>query len=141
MLARKLEEYEEEYESVPVPQQTPTQAPQSQHLTAAQQARAYAQSREGRRAVVRRSNLRSRIATMLLLGGAMLGALIYVDSMVAAKGFEIVQLRTQAVKLEAENAQLKITNAHLKSPQRIKEIATQKLGLTVSDKVYFADSK
>ncbi len=71
----------------------------------------------------------------------MLGALIYVDSLVAAKGFDIIQIRSQAVKLEAENAQLKITNAHLKSPQRIKEIATQKLGMTVSDKVYFAESK
>lgn len=139
MLARKLEEeYEEDYEEY-LPQQQ--EAPQPQHLSTVQQAQAYAQNREGRRAVVHRSNLRSRIATMLLVGGAMLGILIYVNSLVAAKGFEIVQLRTQAVKMEAENAQLKITNAHLKSPQRIKEIATQKLGMTVSDKVYFAESK
>ena len=139
MLARKLEEYEEEYEEYLPQQQDVPQPPQQ--VTTAQQIQAYAQNREGRRAVVRRSNLRSRIATMLLMAGAMLGILIYVNSLVAAKGFELVQLRTQAVKMEAENAQLKITNAHLKSPQRIKEIATQKLGMTVSDKVYFAESK
>ena len=50
-------------------------------------------------------------------------------------------MRTEAAKLEAENAKLRIANAQLKNPTRVKEIAEQKLGMGVSEQVYFAEGK
>lgn len=101
----------------------------------------YAQRRLVRRKVVRRSNLRGKIALLVLLVTVLAGIITFESSVIASKGFEIVQIRTEAAKLEQENALLKISNAQMKNPQRIKEIAQQKLGMVVSDKVYFAEGK
>lgn len=124
MLARKLAE--EEYEELPQRKKTHED---------------YGQRPELRRRVVRRSNLRGKAAILLLLITILAGITTLESSVIASKGFEIVQIRTEAAKLEKENALLKISNAQLKNPQRIKEIAQQKLGMILSEQVYFAEGK
>lgn len=124
MLARKLAE--EEYEELPQRKKTHED---------------YGQRREPRRRVVRRSNLRGKAAILLLLITVLAGITTLESSVIASKGFEIVQIRTEAAKLEKENALLKISNAQMKNPQRIKEIAQQKLGMILSEQVYFAEGK
>ena len=98
--------------------------------------------RSPQRKIIRRSNnLRGKAAILLLLITVLAGIITLESSVIASKGFEIVQIRTEAAKLEQENALLKISNAQLKNPQRIKEIAQQKLGMILSEQVYFAEGK
>lgn len=123
MLARKLAE--EEYEEFSRPKKT--------HENFV--------PRPPQRKIVRRSNLRGKAAILLLLVTVLAGIITLESSVIASKGFEIVQIRTEAAKLEQENALLKISNAQLKNPQRIKEIAQQKLGMILSEQVYFAEGK
>ena len=136
MLARKLAEPEEE-EEYAYPQAEPQPARIADPAERAKQE--YLRKQQAMLAAVQKKRLRGKIAAMLLAFMAIIGFLIYQNSMIAARGYEIVQVRMQAVKLEAENAQLKITNAHLKSPQRIRDIATSQLGMSIADHVYFAD--
>lgn len=124
MLARKLAE--EEYEALPQRKKTHED---------------YGQRHEPRRRVIRHSNLRGKAAILLLLITILAGITTLESSVIASKGFEIVQIRTEAAKVEKENALLKISNAQLKNPQRIKEIAQQKLGMILSEQVYFAEGK
>lgn len=126
MLARQLEE-EEYYEELP-----------RQQVTAHRQ---YEQNRLIRRRIVKRNNLRSRMAILLIVVSVLAVFITARSSVIAGRGFEIVQMRTEAAKLEAENARLRIANAQLKNPTRVKEIAEQKLGMGVSEQVYFAEGK
>jgi len=101
----------------------------------------YIKRQKARRRVVRRSNLRGKAAILLLLITAIAGIITFEASVIASKGIDIVNIRTEAAKLELENSQLRISNAQMKSPQRIKAIAQQRLGMTVADQVYFAEGK
>ena len=136
MLARKLAELEEEeeYEYPQAKLQPMRIADPAERAT-----QEYIRNQQAMLAAADKKRLRGKIAAMLLAFMAIIGFLIYQNSMIAAKGYEIVQTRMQAVKLETENAQLRITNAHLKSPQRIRDIATSQLGMSIADHVYFAD--
>ena len=49
--------------------------------------------------------------------------------------------RRFAALLEKENEALRVEIAHLKSPQRIKELATAKLGMIVPESAYFSSEK
>lgn len=135
MPARRLaEEYEYEYGQsaiLPVRPKDP----------AARAGDEYARKRQELLLKVQRKRFRSKICVMLLAVTVLIGIIIYQNSLIAAKGYEIVKIRMEAVNLEAENARLRITNAHLKSPARIKEIATRELGMVIADRVYFADTK
>lgn len=53
-------------------------------------------------------------------------------------GYELVQLKAQAAKMERENEALRLEIARLKSPQRIQHIATSRLGMVVPQNVYCA---
>ena len=129
MLARQLGE-EEYYEELP-----------RQQVTAHRQHRQYEQNRLIRRRIVKRNNLRSRMAILLIVVSVLAVFITARSSVIAGRGFEIVQMRTEAAKLEAENARLRIANAQLKNPTRVKEIAEHKLGMGVSEQVYFAEGK
>ena len=124
MLAHKLAE--EEYEVLPQQRESHED---------------YIKRQKARRRVVRRSNLRGKAAILLLLITAIAGIITFEASVIASKGIDIVNIRTEAAKLELENSQLRISNAQMKSPQRIKAIAQQRLGMTVTDQVYFAEGK
>ena len=59
----------------------------------------------------------------------------------ASRGYDLVHTEQQAEALEQENERLKIDIARLKSPQRIKDIATKDLGMEVPQQVYFVHAK
>ena len=59
----------------------------------------------------------------------------------ATRGYELVQMQNQAAQLENENKQLELKIAEMRSPERIKNIATNQLGMSVPRDVYFAAEK
>ena len=76
---------------------------------------------------------------ILFLVAAVMALLVTVGSGVSAsRGYALVATQNQAEQLEQENERLRIENAKLKSPQRIKDIAEGELGMTVHKKIYFA---
>ena len=56
----------------------------------------------------------------------------------ASRGYDLVQIQQQTQALEKENEHLKIEIAQMKSPERIRRIATDKLGMSTPKNVYFA---
>lgn len=56
----------------------------------------------------------------------------------ASRGYALIATQKQATELEQENERLKIEIAHLKSPERIKAIATDQLGMQIPKRTYFA---
>ena len=59
----------------------------------------------------------------------------------ASRGYELVAIQQQAEQKEQENERLKIEIAKLKSPDRIKAIAKDQLGMEVPRQTYFSSEK
>lgn len=75
---------------------------------------------------------------VLFLTIAILALLVTIGSGVSAsRGYALVEVQRQAEQLEQENERLKIDIAKLKSPERIKAIAKDKLGMEVPKRTYF----
>lgn len=75
---------------------------------------------------------------VLFLTIAILALLVTIGSGVSAsRGYALVEVQRQAEQLEQENERLKIDIAKLKSPERIKTIAKDKLGMEVPKITYF----
>jgi len=55
-------------------------------------------------------------------------------------GYDLVQLKSQAMSLQRENELLRLDIAKLKSPQRIQYIATAKLGMVMPQNIYHAET-
>jgi len=55
-------------------------------------------------------------------------------------GYDLVQMKSQALSLQRENELLRLDIAKLKSPQRIQYIATAELGMVMPQNVYRAES-
>lgn len=85
--------------------------------------------------------LRSRCVFLVLLLTVMGMIITLRSSMGATNGYEVVQIQQEAAQLEQENERLKVDIAQLKSPQRIKNIAAQDLGMVVPQQVYFSSDK
>lgn len=67
---------------------------------------------------------------------ALMAMLVTVQSeYVVSSGYDLVQMKAQAAKLEKENELLKLEIAKLKSPQRIEYIATTQLGMVLPQAV------
>ena len=78
-------------------------------------------------------------AQLLFLTMAVLALLVTVGSGVSAsRGYALIEAQQQADRLEQENERLKIDIAKLKSPDRIKSIATDKLGMEVPKRTYYS---
>ena len=76
---------------------------------------------------------------IIFVAAAVLAMLVTVCSgLNASRGYALVAVQQQAEQLEQENERLRVENAKLRSPQRIKAIATQELGMDVPQNVYFA---
>ena len=76
---------------------------------------------------------------ILFLVAAVMALLVTVGSGVSAsRGYALVATQSQAEQLEQENERLRIENAKLKAPQRIKDSAEGELGMTIPKKIYFA---
>jgi len=55
-------------------------------------------------------------------------------------GYDLVQLKSQAISMQRENELLRLDIAKLKSPQRIQTIATAELGMVMPQNVYCAEN-
>ena len=79
---------------------------------------------------------------MLFLTMTVLMLLVTVGSGInASRGYELVAIQQQAEQMEQENERLKIEIAKLKSPDRIKAIAKDQLGMEVPRQTYFSVEK
>ena len=79
---------------------------------------------------------------LLFLTMTVLALLVTVGSGISAsRGYELVAIQQQADQLEQENDRLKIEMAKLKSPERIKSIARDQLGMEVPRQTYFSSEK
>jgi len=85
--------------------------------------------------------LRSRCCRLLILLSVMAIVVTFRSGMSASRGYDLVQIQQETSRLENENERLKIEIAHMKSPQRIKAIATQQLNMVVPKSVYFASER
>lgn len=59
----------------------------------------------------------------------------------ASRGYALVATNNQAQQLELENERLRVEIAKLKSPERIKRIAEDELGMVVPRKMYFSHER
>ena len=79
---------------------------------------------------------RCRLAFVII---SILAMLVVIRSGISAsRGYALVATQNQAQQIEQENERLKIEIAKLKSPQRIKQIAADELGMDVPNKMYFS---
>ena len=85
--------------------------------------------------------LRSRCRVFFLVFTIFAMAVVIRSGIIASRGYALVATNNQADNLELENERLRVEIAQLKSPQRIKEIATTKLGMIVPPKTYFSHDR
>lgn len=72
---------------------------------------------------------------------AIMAMLVTVQSEVIVRsGYGLVQLKEQAAALEKENELLRLEIAKLKSPQRIQDIAVNKLGMVAPQTMLYANT-
>lgn len=87
------------------------------------------------------ADLRNRAAILALAVTVAVSVITVRSGISATRGYELVQMQRAAAQLERENQQLEIDIARLKAPQRIRDIATNELGMIVPQDVYFAAGK
>ena len=86
-------------------------------------------------------NLRSRCQIAFIII-SILAMLVTIRSGISAsRGYALVATQNQAQQLEQENERLRVEIAKLKSPQRIKQIASDELGMVVPKKMYFSHER
>ena len=84
------------------------------------------------------THLRSRCFLLLALICVMAMAVTIRSGITASRGYDLVKVQQQAEALEKENEHLRIEIAQMKSPERVRRIATEKLGMSTPKTVYFA---
>lgn len=79
---------------------------------------------------------------ILFLTVASLAMLVTIGSGISAsRGYALIEVQQKADQLEQENERLKIDIARLKSPERIKSIASEQLDMDVPQSTYFSHEK
>ena len=71
------------------------------------------------------------LTSFVLLAGLCVVPLYMMTGILAEKGYEMQDLRTQVITLEKQNESMRIEIAQLESPKRIQSIAESKLGMYV----------
>lgn len=87
------------------------------------------------------ADLRNRCLVLFVLIAILSMGLALHRGISAERGYQMAEMRRQASRMEKENEALRVEIAHLKSPQRIKELATAKLGMIVPESAYFSSEK
>lgn len=82
--------------------------------------------------------LRSRCRLAFLIISLLAMLVVIRSGISASRGYALVETQNQAQSIEMENERLRIEIAKLKSPQRIKQIAADELGMGVPAKMYFS---
>lgn len=75
--------------------------------------------------------------TVILLSAIAIMFTVQSEAIIRA-GYNLVQTKAQLAKVEKENQLLRLDIAKLKSPQRIKQIATSELGMVIPNNIYYA---
>lgn len=124
MLARRKADFEydaySEYEIIEEPIVKPTR-----------------RKRPSRQRVLNRTLRRKCLMVAMLF--AVLAILTTVRSeTIVTEGYGLVQVRQETMRLEQENERLGLEIAKLKSPERIRQYAMEKLGMVMPKDVYFA---
>ncbi len=82
--------------------------------------------------------LRSRCSLAFIIISILAMLVVVRSGISASRGYALVETQNQAQQIEQENERLRIEIAKLKSPQRIKQIAAEELGMDVPNKMYFS---
>ena len=82
--------------------------------------------------------LRSRCRMAFLIISLLAMLVVIRSGISASRGYALVETQNKAQYVEMENERLRIEIAKLKSPQRIKQIAADELGMGVPAKMYFS---
>lgn len=82
--------------------------------------------------------LRSRCRLAFLIISLLAMLVVIRSGISASRGYALVETQNKAQYVEMENERLRIEIAKLKSPQRIKQIAADELGMGVPAKMYFS---
>lgn len=82
--------------------------------------------------------LRTRCMILFVITTVLAVFFILRSGMAASEAYHLNQMKGQATVLETENARLHLEIAHLKSPERIQQIAQQELGMILPDKFFFS---
>jgi len=77
------------------------------------------------------------IGSIILVAGLAMICTLQSEAIVRA-GYDLVRAKSQAAALEKENVALKLEIAKLKSPQRIQQFATTKLGMVSPQGIYYS---
>lgn len=85
--------------------------------------------------------LRSRCRVFFVVFTILAMAVVVRSGISASRGYALVATQNQAQQLELENERLRVEIAQLKSPQRIKQIAEEELGMIVPRKMYFSHER
>lgn len=85
--------------------------------------------------------LRSRCRVAFVVFAIFAMAVVIRSGICASRGYALVATQNQAQQLELENERLRVEIAQLKSPQRIKQIAEDELGMIVPRKMYFSHDR
>ena len=85
--------------------------------------------------------LRSRCRIFFVVFAIFAMAVVIRSGINASRGYALVATQEQAQQLELENERLRVEIAKLKSPQRIKQIAEDELGMIVPRKMYFSHDR
>ncbi|MDR3590069.1 MAG: cell division protein FtsL [Negativicutes bacterium] len=98
--------------------------------------------RKSAAASTRRDNsLRRKCLQLILLVVAAAMMVTIHSEMSVRAGYDLVDLKEQAAKLEKENELLRLDIARLKSPERIQQIAIRDLGMVQPKNTYYATTK
>lgn len=82
--------------------------------------------------------LRSTCLVLFIITAAMTIFFLIRSGMAAERAYALNQIKSKASVLESENARLHLDIAQLKSPERIRAIAVQDLGMIMPDKFFFS---
>ena len=85
--------------------------------------------------------LRSRCRVAFVVFAIFAMAVVIRSGICASRGYALVATQNQAQQIELENERLRVEIAHRKSPQVIKQIAVEELGMIVPHKMYFSHER
>ena len=85
--------------------------------------------------------LRSRVRVFFTVFAIFAMIIVIRQGICASRGYALVATQNHSQQLELENERLRVEIAQLKSPQRIKQIAEDELGMIIPRKMYFSHER
>jgi cell division protein FtsL len=83
-------------------------------------------------------SIRKQCLQLIALAAALAMLITVHSEIIVRAGYDLMDMKVQVAKMEKENDLLRLEVAKLKSPQRIQQIATTKLGMVQPQNTYYA---